>query len=47
MRRRGWLLRAFAARTPRDKRDVIASGRRRLTAPIRAAKRALSGWRRA
>jgi hypothetical protein len=47
VRRRGWLLRAFAARTPRDKRDVIASGRRRLTAPIRAAKRAFSGWRRA
>jgi hypothetical protein len=41
-RRRGRLLRTLARKTPLDKRDVIASGRLRLQAPYRAAKRALS-----
>ena len=41
-RRRGWLLRALARKTPLDKRDVIASGRLRLQMPYRAAKRALT-----
>jgi quercetin dioxygenase-like cupin family protein len=41
-RRRGWLLRAFARDNPIDKRDVIASGRMRLVAPLRRVKRLLS-----
>jgi hypothetical protein len=41
-RRRGWPLRALARKAPLDKRDVIASGRLRLQAPYRAARRALS-----
>jgi hypothetical protein len=48
VRRRGWFLRAFARSRPIDKRDVIASGRMRLVAPLRRAKRLLSllKWRR-
>lgn len=45
LRRRGRLLRALSRRQPLDKRDVIASGRQRLKAPLRAIKHGLMGLR--
>jgi hypothetical protein len=45
-RKRGWMFRALARKHPVNKRDVIASGRTRLTAPLRSAKRLLSALKR-
>ena len=36
--RRGWLFRTLARKRPMDKRDVIASGRAGLVAPLRPVK---------
>lgn len=47
MRRKGRFFRLLSRRTPLDKRDVIASGRQRFKAPVRAARRIIAMARQA